>query len=63
MIGLQCVDPAGTPLGTVVAVEDFGAGELLEVEQAGAKRALVPFRPGIADLADGRVTINPDYLA
>ena len=63
LIGLPCVDAAGTRLGTVVAVEDFGAGELLEIEQAGAKRALVPFRPGIADLADDRVTIDPDYLA
>ena len=63
LIGLPCVDAAGVPLGRVVAVEDFGAGELLEVERDGGRKALVPFRPGIADLADGRVTIDPDYLA
>ncbi len=63
LIGLPCIDLSGGALGTVVAIEDFGAGELLEVERAGGKRALVPFRPGIADFADGRVTIDPDYLA
>ena len=27
------------------------------------KRALIPFRPGIADLADGRITADPAFLA
>ena len=63
LIGLPCVDASGAALGIVVAVEDFGAGELLEVERAGGQRALVPFKPGIADLTDGRVILDPDYLA
>jgi len=62
LIGLACVDADGTPLGTVVAVENFGAGDLLEVEGENGKRALVPFTPGIADLTDGRVTIDPEFL-
>jgi 16S rRNA processing protein RimM len=63
LIGLPCVDEAGKPLGTVAAVENFGAGDLLEVENSEGKRALVPFTPGIADLADGSITIDPDFLA
>ena len=63
LIGLLCVDRDGAPLGTVVAVENFGAGDLLEVEDANGKRALVPFKPGIADLEEGRVTIDPEFLA
>jgi 16S rRNA processing protein RimM len=47
----------------VVAVENFGAGDLLEIENAEGKRALVPFRPGIADLTDGKVVIDPEFLA
>ena len=63
LIGLPCVDAAGTPLGTVVAVENFGAGDLLEIERPGGKRALITFKPGIADLADGRIALDPDFLA
>jgi 16S rRNA processing protein RimM len=63
LIGLPCVDTAGAPLGTVVAVENFGAGDLLEIERPDAKKALIPFRPGIADLADGRIVADPAFLA
>ena len=63
LIGLPCVDAAGTVLGTVVAVENFGAGDLIEIAREDGRKALVPFEPGIADLGDGRVTIDPDFLA
>ena len=63
LIGLSCESADGTPLGTVVAVENFGAGDLLEVEAADGKRSLFPFRDGIADLGDGRIVIDPDFLA
>ena len=63
LIGLACVDTGGTPLGTVVAVENFGAGDLLEIERPDGKRGLVPFKPGIADLADGRIVVDPAFLA
>jgi 16S rRNA processing protein RimM len=63
LIGLPCVDAAGTTLGTVVAVENFGAGDLLEIERPDGKRALIPFRPGIADLEGGRIMVDPAFLA
>ena len=63
LIGLPCVDSAGNALGAVVAVENFGAGDLLEVEGEGGKRSLIPFKPGIADLIDGRFVLDPDFLA
>ncbi|MEO5971783.1 MAG: ribosome maturation factor RimM [Sphingomicrobium sp.] len=63
LIGLPCVDQAGAPRGTVTAVENFGAGDLLEVEGDDGRRALIPFRPGIADLADGRIVLDPEFLA
>jgi len=63
LIGLPCVDAGGAPLGSVVAVENFGAGDLLEIEGEGGKRALVPFTPGVADLTEGRITVDPDFLA
>jgi 16S rRNA processing protein RimM len=63
LIGLPAVDDSGTALGTVVAVENYGAGDLLEIEVEGGKRSLIPFKPGIADLEDGRIVLDPDFLA
>ena len=62
LIGLECVDRDGAAVGTVIAVENFGAGDLLEVETEGRK-ALIPFRDGIADLVDGRIVLDPEFLA
>lgn len=63
LIGLPCVDAGGAPLGTVTGVENFGAGDLLEVERPEGKRALIPFRPGIAEWIDGRIVADPAFLA
>jgi 16S rRNA processing protein RimM len=63
LIGLPCEAPGGEPLGAVVAVENFGAGDLLEIEKADGRRALVPFRVGVADLTDGRIVADPEFLA
>lgn len=63
LIGLPCESPTGEMLGRVVAIEDFGAGDLLEIELTDGRRALVPFREGIADLADGRIVVDPEFLA
>jgi 16S rRNA processing protein RimM len=63
VIGLPCEDRGGNAVGTVVAVENYGAGDLLEVELDGGKRSLIPFKPGIADLVDGRIVLDPEFLA
>ena len=63
LIGLRCEAEDGTPLGTVVAVENFGAGDLLEVERPNGKLALIPFRDGIADLKGERIVADPAFLA
>ena len=63
LIGLPCVDGDGQPIGIVAAIEDFGAGELLDIEKADGKRSLIPFRDGVADLVDGRIILDPEFLA
>ena len=63
LIGVPCVDGEDQPLGTVSAVENYGAGDLLEIENGEGKRALVPFRPGVADLSDGKIIVDPEFLA
>lgn len=63
LIGLKCVDRGGVEIGTVVAVENYGAGDLLEVEKTDGKRSLIPFRPGVADLDDGTIVLDSSFLA
>lgn len=63
LIGLPCVDGEGAAIGIVASIEDFGAGELLDVEKPDGKRSLIPFRDGIADLVDGTIVLDPDFLA
>jgi len=63
LIGLPAVDPAGNPLGAVVAVENYGAGDLLEIENRDGSRSLIPFTPGIADAEDDRIVLDPEFLA
>jgi 16S rRNA processing protein RimM len=63
IIGLACEDRDGNAVGTVVAVENYGAGDLLEVELNGGKRSLISLKPGIADLEDGRIVLDPEFLA
>jgi 16S rRNA processing protein RimM len=44
LIGLQALTPGGETFGTVVAVPNFGAGDLLEIRRDGVKETvLVPF--------------------
>jgi 16S rRNA processing protein RimM len=63
LIGLPCVDAQGQDRGRVVAVENFGAGDLLDIEGSDGKRSLIPFRPEIADLDGERIVIDPEFLA
>lgn len=63
LVGLSCVDEGGKTLGTVVAVENFGAGDLLEIERPNGQRSLIPFRDPIARLDGEKVILDPEYLA
>jgi 16S rRNA processing protein RimM len=63
LIGLVAVDRAGKTLGTVVAIHNFGAGDLIEVKpQTGGNTELVPFDlthvPEV-DIAAGRIVVHP----
>jgi 16S rRNA processing protein RimM len=62
LIGRPCQGADGEPLGEVVAVENFGAGDILEIEKLDGKRAMVPFRAGVADLVEDKVVVDPLFL-
>ena len=42
LIGLRCVSTEGEDLGICVSVENFGAGDILEIEKPDGKRFMVP---------------------
>lgn len=63
LVGLPAEDREGNVVGTVAAVENYGAGDLLEIELEGGKMSLIPFKPGIADLEDGKIILDLDFLA
>jgi 16S rRNA processing protein RimM len=44
LLGLAAISDAGEALGTVVAVENFGAGDILEIERPDGRRFMVPMR-------------------
>lgn len=45
LIGLPVETDAGVGVGQVVAVENFGAGDVIEIEREGGGRFMVPMRP------------------
>ena len=63
LVGLAVLNRAGQRLGTVVAVHNFGAGNLIEVRpDGGGKTELVPFDAATVptvDLAAGKIVIDP----
>lgn len=62
LIGLEAVDTAGNVLGRVVAVHDFGAGDLLDVAVPGQPSVLVPFTREVVprvELDAGRLVVDP----
>ncbi|HXG99388.1 MAG TPA: ribosome maturation factor RimM [Sphingomicrobium sp.] len=63
LIGLPCVDGAGSLLGIVSAIENFGAGDLIEIALPTGKKVMVPFRDPIAVLGTDRISVDPEFLA
>jgi 16S rRNA processing protein RimM len=62
LIGLTVFDTGGAKLGTVRAVLDHGAGDILEVARPGAAEILIPFTLAAVptvDLAGRRIVVDP----
>jgi 16S rRNA processing protein RimM len=62
LVGLAAVMVDGAPFGTVVAVQNYGAGDLLEIAPAAGPTVLVPFTRAVVptiDLGAGKVVIDP----
>ena len=61
LIGLAAVNAANEPLGRVVAIHNFGAGDIIEIAPPGGTTMLLPFTNAVVpsvDVAGGRVVIE-----
>ena len=61
LIGLAAVTPANEPLGRVIAIHNFGAGDIIEIAPAQGATMLLPFTNTVVpsvDLNGGRVVIE-----
>jgi len=61
LIGLAAVTTAGSEIGTVIAVHDFGAGDILEIKpRMGRTTVMLPFTEAFVpsiDLAGRRIVV------
>jgi len=66
LIGLEAVGRDGAPIGRVVAIHNFGAGDLIEISPAaGGESLIVPFTEDSVpevDIASGRLILVPPEM-
>jgi 16S rRNA processing protein RimM len=60
LLGLPCVTAGGRMLGTVAAVENFGAGDIVEIERADGSRFMVPVKPAV-ELGPERLVVDEAF--
>ena len=70
LIGLPAISTDGESLGVVIAVDNFGAGDILEIERPAAedgqpgKRFMVPLNAqAVPDWSDERLVIDAAFAA
>jgi 16S rRNA processing protein RimM len=62
LIGLRVETAAGEVIGTVTAVFDFGAGDVLDVARKAKRAVMIPFTKAVVPVVDirgGRLVIDP----
>lgn len=61
LIGLRAIDAKGAAIGKVLAVHNFGAGDIIEIAPLQGSSMLLPFTNAVVpsvDLANGHVVIE-----
>src|SRR6266581_1119383 len=61
LIGLAAVNATDEPIGRVIAIHNFGAGDIIEIAPPNGATMLLPFTNAVVpavDLAGGRVVIE-----
>jgi 16S rRNA processing protein RimM len=62
LMGLPCVTTEGDTVGICVAVENFGATDVLEIERPDKKTFMVPMTPAaVPEWSDARILIEAAF--
>ena len=68
LIGLPCISTTGEALGKIVLIENFGAGDVIEIEREpdgplAGKRFMVPMRPeAVPEWNSERLIVDPEFI-
>ncbi|RDV06756.1 16S rRNA processing protein RimM [Sphingorhabdus pulchriflava] len=62
LIGLNCVSTEGEDLGFCVAVDNFGAGDILEIEKPDKKRFMVPMNAKAVPEWSDRIVVEAAFV-
>ncbi len=63
LLGLPCVSTDGTAVGEVVAIDNFGAGDILEIAKPDGKRFMVPMNARAVPVwSDEGVTVDAAFV-
>ncbi len=63
LLGLRCVSTDGSAVGDVVAIDNFGAGDILEIAKPDGKRFMVPMNArAVPEWNDDGVTIDAAFV-
>ena len=64
LIGLPVVSSDGEPLGICAAVENFGAGDVIEIERPDGARFMVPMRDdAVPEWTGDRLVVASEFAA
>lgn len=64
LLGLPAFSTGGDAIGKVVAIDDFGAGDVIEIERDGGKRFMVPMNADAVPEWDGeRLVVAEDFIS
>lgn len=62
LVGLACVSTDGTDLGACIAVENFGAGDILEIRKVDGRTFMVPMNAQAVPEWGDRIVVDAAFV-
>jgi len=62
LVSLPCISTDGTVLGECIAVHNFGAGDIIEIERPDKKRFMVPMNMDAVPEWGAEIIVHSDFV-
>jgi 16S rRNA processing protein RimM len=62
LVGMAVLTTSGAAVGTVAAVENYGAGDILDIEKPDGSRFMVPFNTDAVPEVGDCIRLDPAFL-